>query len=412
MLAAILPVRSLLLAVFALMAGSGVLSTLISIRLERAGTSTLVIGLVATAYFVGLTLGALRAGRMVGRIGHIRAFAAFVSLFSASTLAFLLWQEAPAWALLRLVNGFCAAGVYVCIESWLNERAETATRGAILSGYMISLYLGQAAGQQLLNLTASPALPFVACSILVSLAAIPVLLTDIAAPAPGEGRPHSFWQIYAVSPLGAIGTVLTGMMIGAFYAMAAVSVGRLGLNLAATATFMSTAILGGVALQMPLGRLSDHFDRRRVIVLTFAGTGLCSVALALLEAGGWPLLALGALFGGLSFALYPLCVAHTNDRLEPDQRVAATGGLVLLYSIGAAVGPLGGSAAMTLFGQGGLFAFIALCAAVALMLGVWRQLAASPVPAIDQQAYQVLPCTTPEVAMLDPVVSGEPERDD
>lgn len=133
MLSSILPVRSLLAAIFMLMAGSGFLSTLISLRLERGGSGTLMIGAVATAYFAGLTVGALRAAPVVQRVGHIRAFAAFVSLLSASTLAYALFQNVLFWASLRFIDGLCVAGVFICLESWLNERAEPDTRGSILA---------------------------------------------------------------------------------------------------------------------------------------------------------------------------------------------------------------------------------------------------------------------------------------
>ena len=142
MFAIILPVRSLLVAIFVMMAGSGFLSTLIGLRLERAGSGTMVIGLVATAYFAGLVAGALRAGEVVRRGGHIRAFAAFVALLSASTLTYALFQHPALWAALRLVDGLCVAGVFICVESWLNDRAEPATRGAVLACYMVALYSG------------------------------------------------------------------------------------------------------------------------------------------------------------------------------------------------------------------------------------------------------------------------------
>ncbi|MBU0794713.1 MAG: MFS transporter, partial [Alphaproteobacteria bacterium] len=149
-------------------------------------------------------------------------------------------------------------------------------------------------------------------------------------------------------------------------------------------------------------RLSDRFDRRRVIVLCFAATLCVSLAMALLPVGGVILLALGALFGGLSFALYPLCVAQCNDRLLASERVAASGRLILLYSIGAALGPMGGAAFMSVLGSGGLFLFIALCAASLLAFGIWRQSISAPVPAPEQQDFQIVPRTTPMASLLDP----------
>lgn len=403
MLASILPVRSLLLAIFMLMAGSGFLSTLVSLRLEAAGTGALLIGLVSTAYFGGLTIGSLRVPAIVQRVGHIRAFAAFVSLFSASSLTYAVHQDVALWTVLRFIDGFCMAGVFVCLESWLSESAEPETRGAVLASYMIALYAGQAIGQFLLNLgNAIPSLPFMAASILLSLTVIPVALTKIAGPSLGEAEPLGVGRLYAISPLGIVGAAATGLMLGAFYGLGAVYVRRLGLDFSETALFMSIVILGGVALQWPLGRLSDRFDRRRVIVGTFAGAVAAGLAIALTGAPGVLLLLLGALYGGFSFALYPLCVAHTNDHLTPEQRVAASGGLVLAYSAGAAAGPVAGAAAMTALGPAGLFLFIALCAGAALAFALWRQMAARPVPDALQRPYQVLPRTTPMSAALDP----------
>lgn len=403
MLTAILPVRSLLLAIFMLMAGGGFVSTLVSVRLERAGSSALFIGLVGTAYFLGLVTGSVRVSRIIRRVGHIRAFAAFVALLSASTLAYAIHRHPILWGVLRFVDGLCVAGVFVCLESWLNERADSGARGSILAGYMIALYSGQALGQFLLNLSeAKPSMPFLVASILVSLAAIPVVLTRISAPPPDDGGSLPVRRLYAISPLGIVGATVTGVMLGAFYALGPVFVRRLGMDFAATATFMSAVILGGVALQWPLGRLSDRFDRRRVIVGVLAGALATGLGIGLVAAPGLALLTLGALFGGLSFALYPLCVAHTNDHLMPEQRVAASGGLVLLYSIGAALGPMAGAAAMTLAGTAALFFFIALCAGGTLAFALWRQARALPVPAEQQQNYQILPRTTPMSATLDP----------
>lgn len=407
MLKAILPVRSLLLAIFMLMAGGGFMNTLVSVRLERAGSGTLTIGLVGTAYFAGLVAGSLRAPALLRRIGHIRAFAGFVAVLSASTLAYAIHRDAPFWGALRFVDGTCLAGIYVCLESWLGERTEGSARGSVLAGYMIALYGGQAIGQFTLNLGGtSSTIPLVTGSILISLAAVPVVLTRIAAPAPGEASSLSFRELYQVSPLGIVGAFLTGMMLGAFYAMGAVYARRSGLDLATTTLFMSMVIMGGVALQWPLGRLSDRMDRRKVIVIGFGGTLAASLAIAL-TTGTAPLMIFGALFGGLGFALYPLCVAHTNDHLSPGQRVAASGGLVLLYSLGAAIGPSLGALAMNVMGTAGLFLFVAVCAGAALVFGLWRQARSEPVPAHLQETYVVLPRTTPMSAALDPVAADE-----
>jgi MFS family permease len=169
---------------------------------------------------------------------------------------------------------------------------------------------------------------------------------------------------------------------------------------------MSMVILGGVGLQWPLGWLSDRFDRRWVITGSFIAALFICIMIAATGRPGGVLLLLGALFGGVSFALYPLCVAHTNDRLSADERVGASGGLVLSYSVGAAIGPLGGAAAMAIWGSAGLFIFIGACAMAAAGLALWRQRAGPAIANADQHSFQILPRTTPMAAALDPQASS------
>ncbi len=401
MLQAALRVPSLLLAIFVLMAGSGFLSTLITIRLQEAGTDAITISGVTAAYFAGLTVGSTRVPRIINRVGHIRGFAAFVSLYSATALSYAFLQSPSLWIGLRFVDGVCVAAVFVCLESWLNARAEDKSRGTILAAYMIALYLGQAVGQQFLNVAPeASALPFLIASIPISLAIIPVALTRLSGPAIAEQLPISIRRLYVASPLGFVGAVVSGVMLGAFYGLGAVYARRLGLSLTETAWFMSFVIVGGVALQWPLGRLSDHFERRRVVVATIAGS-VGVTALLSFGVSGSLLFVAAALFGGLSFALYPLSVAHTNDHLASEQRVAAAGGLVLIYSVGAVVGPLAAGAAIRIFGPSGLFLSICGCASAALVFALWRQIVRAPVPARLQRPYRVLPRTTPVAAILE-----------
>lgn len=398
------PVRALLAAIFMLMAGSGFLATLLALQLRAEGESAGTVGLVATCYFAGLAIGSLLVFRLVRRIGHIRAFAAFVSLFSATTLIYAMVQHPGLWAGLRLIDGFCMAGVFVCLESWLNERAPPEGRGRILAFYMIALYVGQAAGQPILNLAEGQALlPFIAGSALLSLAVLPVALTRMPPPSLPEGGAMGLRQLYAASPLGVAGAFSNGIMLGAFYGLGGLFAAGIGLDLAQTSLFMSIAILGGVALQWPLGKLSDRYDRRQVIAGTLAAAVILSLAIMLAAwAKGLVLLLVTALFGGIAFAIYPLCVAHTNDRLTTDQRVGASGGLVLTYSAGAALGPMAGSGSMALLGPVGLFALTGLVSGLCLAFAWWRMRVTEPVPNAQQMPYQVLPRTTPVAAKLDP----------
>jgi MFS family permease len=402
MLTSAYPVRAILAAIFVLMAGSGFLSTLIAVRLEQAGQSAGVIGLVATAYFGGLMLGSLRVEKMIASVGHIRAFAAFVTVYSASSLTYAIVDNAGVWTALRFIDGFAMAGVFVCLESWLNQQASPTSRSTILATYMIALYAGQAAGQFLLNLgDNAPDLPFMVSAILLSIALLPILLTKMEQPRIETTQRFSIRKLYTASPLGIVGTLATGAMLGAFYALGAVYIQRIGMGLSQVALFTSCVIAGGVVLQYPLGILSDRFDRRLVVNVCFLAVAGISAAMAIMPLSAFGTIILGSLFGGFAFALYPLCVAHSNDHLSEEERVGASSGLVLAYSVGAVAGPMIASLGMGMMGPPGLFAVIGVLAALGALFGLWRTIARAPVPAEEQQAFQSLPRTTPMAAVLE-----------
>ncbi|HEY0836346.1 MAG TPA: MFS transporter [Azospirillum sp.] len=396
------PILALLGGVAFLMLGNGALGSLIGLRLA-AEAGPVVVGLVTTAYFGGVTAGSLYAYGVVARVGHIRAFSAFASVLSAASLAHALAADPLLWAALRLMEGFCMAGLFICVESWLNDKATNETRGQVLSLYMVTLYGAMAAGQQLLNLDDAGAAVFMAVSILLSLALVPVALTRTTPPVLPDVSSFGLRRLYRASPLGVAGVFVSGAVSGAVYGLGPVFATASGFEVSGTALFMTVLILGGVALQWPFGRLSDRFDRRAVLVGLSAA--LVAASLAMVEATGLhPLLMLGtaALFGGISFTLYPVSLAHTNDHVERADLVSASGGLILANSMGAILGPLLASAAMAGMGPRGLFAFTGAAALAATLYGLWRTRVRPPVPAEAQGRFRPMPQTTPVAAPLDP----------
>ncbi|HEV7369479.1 MFS transporter [Arenibaculum sp.] len=407
-----LSVSSLLLGVALLMLGSGLLSTLVGVELARAGADSTAIGFAMAAYYAGLTVASLKAHVVIAGVGHIRAFAAFASVFSAAALAHAILPNLAFWAVLRLIEGFCMAGLFMCIESWLNDRATPQTRGQLLSLYMITVYGAMGLGQQLLVID-DPAgtLRFIATSILLSLALVPVSLTRATPPVLPHVESFGIRRLWRISPLGIFGTFASGIVTGAIYGLAPVFGERSGFGTAGTALFMTVIILGGVVLQWPLGRLSDVFDRRTVVIglcAALTATSVAMIAVAGIDAQ-WPLLAVTLLFGGLSFTLYPICVAHTNDHLDRSELVQASGGLILAYSAGATIGPLAASATMSALGPWGLFAFTAAGAFACFAFGLWRTRVRPPVPVAEQGPFLALPRTTPVITPLDPRSAEEPE---
>ena len=405
-------VRSLLAGTAAFMAGNGLLGVVLPLRMEAAAYPVALTGAIMAAYYLGLALGGLRSKHVIFRIGHIRAFAVFSALTAATTLAYTALEHPAAWLILRIVNGFCIAGLTGAIESWLNTRSSNETRGRVLSFYMLTFFLATAAGQTLVNLAdaGTPDLFMLAASLIV-LSLVPVAMTRLGEPNLSDSRVLKVRDLYAASKVGVIGAGVAGLMVGSFYALGVVFAIKIGLSVSEAALFMSVVVLGGLAFQVPVGVLADRYDRRFVMAGVLMAVGIAWGTLAGFVASGLPFVALlvvGVAFGGAMSSVYPLCVAQTFDRLERKYYVAASGRLLMVYSIGATVGPLLTAALMSIYGPSSFFLFEST---VAVLYAVFVYVHASRSPSLpaDQRArYVPLPDVTPIVMGLDP----RTERDD
>ena len=407
MFQAITSFRALLCAVALLLAGNGLLATLLALRANAAGFALEITGLVLAFYHLGFILGSLQAGRFIARAGHIRAFAAFAAIASSAALAHVLVVTPPAWMALRFLSGAAMAGLFMVTESWLNERASGALRGQLLSAYMIVNLGGVAIGQLLLSGGDPLGFElFALASILVSLALVPVALTRSQAPELPQAHPMNLQALYAKSPLGLIACAASGVVMGAFWSMAPIFAQSIGYGTRGVAWFMTAAILGGMVLQWPVGRLSDRIDRRHVIAGTSLAAAMAAVALGQFAAmAPWLAWALVALFGGLVYPLYSLAVAHTNDFVEHRQFVAAGSALLLVYGCGAAAGPMLAGAAMAQLSASGLFHLIAATLLAIALFAAWRTTRRAAPPAEERDLLVLLPRTTPVIVELDPRAS-------
>ncbi len=398
------PLVALFSGIGILLVGNGLLGTLLGVRAVSLGFSLEITGVVMAAYFAGFIAGSLRCVYLIERTGHIRTFAAMASVSSAATLAFLLVESPVAWAILRAILGFCFAGLYMVTESWLNDRSDNTNRGRVLSIYMMVSLASLAAGQPLLLLPSPGGFEtFCVASILVSLGLVPVALTSSPAPAPPRAHPMGLLSLYRISPLGVAGCFASGLALGAFWSMAPVFTRTLGLSERDTAIFMVVTILGGLFLLWPIGRLSDRMDRRRV--LTLACTISAAASLAMVLTGGGSVLALFGLaivFGGFTFPIYSIAVAHTNDFLESDNFVSASSSLLLVYGSGAVLGPLIAGVMMGWMGAFGLYAMLAGVMTVAVFFALSSMLLRAPLPVQEQEAVVLLPRTTHVAYELDP----------
>lgn len=360
MIRAITSVAALLTGVAILLAGQGLQGVLLPVRAAMEEFSNVAIGMFGATYFLGFALGCLRGPRLVQRVGHVRVFAAMTAVASATPLLHGLWINLGAWVVLRFLSGFCFAVLYVVIESWLNEAATNETRGSVFSAYVFINMTMLAAGQQMMLLD-DPAMMtlFALTSVLVSLAALPVVLSTSASPRQVQDVQLDLPKLYRTSPAGMLGSLASGLANGSFWALAPVFAITVLSDVALTAWFMTAAVIGGAASQWPLGALSDRIDRRYVMAMCTAFGVAVSVAILTLGDSPQPLLIvlLGGLWGIGAFPLYSIAVAHSNDHAAPDEFVVVSSGLLLMYGIGAVIGPLLASGLMQALGAVGLYAF-------------------------------------------------------
>lgn len=409
MLAVVGSAWALFLGLAFIMLGNGLQHTLLGVRAELEGFPTAVTGLVMTGYSAGFLAGSLVVPRLVGRVGHIRVFAALASLASTAVLVHAVFVEPVIWTAMRVLTGFCYAGLYVVAESWLNDQATNRTRGQLLSIYMVVMLSGVAGGQFLLNL-ADPLRfgLFILASVLVSLALVPILLTANPAPEFRAPTPVSIAALYRVSPLGVVGMLFTGMGNAALIGMGAVYAKSSGFSVVQISIFMAAATIGGVVLQWPIGRLSDRFDRRRVLTAVAFAAAAAAVAggvVSDLPAGvapAWLIFAVIAVFGGMNLPLYSLAIAHTNDFLDPRQMVAASGGLVLVAGTGAIFGSMAVAGGMAFAGPAGYFWTLAVIHGAIGVFALYRMGVRAARPVEDQGPFVAVPRASPVVAALAP----------
>ena len=353
-------VVSLLLSYGLLLLANGLFSTLLGVRTQVEGFSATLVGFIVAAYFMGLLFGGLFAGRVVTRVGHIRSFAAFASLMSVSALLFPIFVTPIAWMILRMLGGFCMAGMIMVTESWLNEAASNKTRGQILSFYMITNYFAAGCGQFLLTAgDPSQFQLFSLASIIFSLALLPVLLTRAKAPVPVHSKRMHVWTLYRIAPLGVFGVFCCGLINSSIHGLSPVYATNMGFSEAQLSTFMAAIIMSGLFLQLPIGHLSDRIGRGPLLV--YIPVLVALAAISMVYAHEYTLILIGAMvFGAFVFTLYSLAAATANDMVNADQRVQVAGALLITYGAGAVTGPILAGQFMSLLGPQGLFFYFAL----------------------------------------------------
>jgi MFS family permease len=405
----LMPLSPLLAAVGLVVVGVGLLFSVMGIRASLSQFSSLTLGLVMSAYYVGFLLGSYFSPLLIRRIGHIRAFAAMASMASTMPILHAVWVNPWFWGGLRLLTGLCVMGMYVVIESWLNSAAPSQHRGKVFGAYMIVCSVGAAVGQWLILVGDKTSfVPFALVSIVFSFALLPITMSPQDEPEVEAAPRFSLRRLFQVSPLGVVGVTAAGVLNGAFFGMGAAFAQGAGLSDTNVASFMGATLLGGALFQWPMGHYSDNHDRRLVLFwVCLVGAGLAVAAYlattmmrdSLIEES---LILLGVLLGGMLFAVYGLSVAYVNDLIPPQEVVEISTGLLLMYGAGAVLGPSLAGLVMNTTDNASFMLFLAGVMGLVALYVLKRLPAAGPVPGSAKTGYAMSGQGSPAVVKLDP----------
>ncbi|MCH9630908.1 MAG: putative MFS-type transporter YcaD [Chlamydiia bacterium] len=403
----IAPIASLAL----IMLGQGFFNTYVSVKLNAVGYSTSLNGLVNACYFLGIMIGGIYIEKFINNIGHIRAFAIFASMNAAIVTLQSLFISIWSWMLLRCLMGICAAGLFIVIESWLLLLSTTKTRGKLLSLYMVGLYLAQASGQFILNIVdISTQTPFMTSIFLSSISVIPVCVMRSGSPqVTEEASVTNIFHIFKICPFGVLGCFIAGMILSAFYSLGPVFARESSLSIMQVSQIMGITIFGGLALQWPIGHLSDIIDRLKVLlIVALILLGISLILFINTTMSYWLFLLLCLLFGGFSFTLYPLSITFTCDHFNSNNIISITCSLLIVYGTGSILGPLI-SPLLMLIKPSGLFLYVSILSLLLIFVGILKVRRKAEISEEEQGEYIPLPRTTPLAYYLDP---RQEEKDD
>ena len=389
-----------LLSLFLLNVGIGFVITLVPVLLYNQSSPAWVLGLMSGVNYAGLAFGSFQAEKFILRVGHIRAFSAFASIATICTLLHGMVTHIEFWLILRFLSGICLAGLYVVIESWLISSSPLKVRGRILSIYMIALYAAQGLGQFFIKFdNLSSMFLFSLATLFVAFSIFPLSFTKAQIPKIEEPSVLGFKDLLGNSLSGFIGSFCAGLIMGSLYGLYPIFIIH---NFSAMNIeyYMAALIFGGMLLQYPVGRLSDIIERRTVLFTICFLSGAICLVLSFISVSPTVGITLSFILGGFTFTIYPICISHACDTAESQDIVSTTQGLLLVYSIGAALGPIAGSCIMYIFAKKGLTLFISLISIFCGLFIYFRRINTDPV----EQEEKFLPSaqTSAVLAELDP----------
>ena len=370
----------------------GLQGTLIGVRAVVEGFSFISTGFIVAGYYVGYLTGSIVIPIFLKRVGHIRVFAALASLASIAILLHSVFIEPYMWFFIRILTGISLAGIFVIMESWLNDKSTNETRGQILSIYMIITFSFLGMGQFLLNLSDPAKVDlFILVSILLSFALLPILLSVSEAPNITNPKKFSLKRLFVISPLGFVGAFFTGLAHSAILGYGAVFAAAKGFGIFEISIFMVIVTSFGALFQWPIGYISDKIDRRIILIaVTLIASALSLFIVASSYISLIIFFLLLAIYAGMSLPMYSLTIAHTNDFLQQDEIIGASSAFAILVGLGAICGPITASFFMNIIGPDGFFVYLFIVHGLLGLFGLYRMAKRSK-PADLESQYTPLP---------------------
>ena len=365
---------SLFLSVILLQLSTGGVGPLDALSGLTLGFTKGQIGLLGSAHFAGFFIGCWFAPRLMGNVGHARAFAAFAATGAIALLAHMLWIDAYAWAVMRLGSGLCVAGCYTVIEAWLQSKVTNETRGRAMGTYRVTDMVGSLVSQILISVL-EPAhyISYNLLALLCCAAILPLVLTKEAQPEVPEAPRLRPMLAITRSPLAAAAMVVSGLTTAAFRMVGPIYGQEVGLEINQIAYFLAAFVLGGALAQYPMGWLADKYDRRWVLIgLSIAAMASCATTVAFGTSGQTAILLTAGFFGFTTFPIYSVAAAHAHDFAESHERVELSAALMFLYAVGAIASPYTASLLLDAYGPSALFYMISMGHAVLVVFGITR----------------------------------------
>ncbi len=408
-----------------LMMAYGFQGSLLGVRAVQEEFSLTATGFMMSGYFVGYFIGAATIPSIVSRVGHIRVFAAFASLASLVILVHSILVNPFVWFLLRVLTGISMVCIYTVAESWLNDRSSNKNRGSVLSIYMVILYGATGVGMFLLNFSTPQSFqPFILVSVITSAALIPILLTKKKPPTFKKIKAMTLKDLYEASPFGMVSSLFYGTIQSALFTLLAVYATSMNFTILEISIVTFLLAVSGAIAQFPIGKISDLYDRRKVIVFSTFGAAIFSILAVLVSRQMYLPDGLATsktwfyiffiLFSFCSLPMFSLILAHTNDYIAKEKFVAAGAGLQFVFGLGAMSGPFLCSILMDLVGSNGFFIFLFFFHSVIGLFGIYRMRVRQTVDNPDSQFVAMPQTITPAGIELNPTTEPieEPLREE